>query len=163
MTESDRLAGRNGEIWRKHVRGRTEEHLAAEYNLTQQRISQIIAEVRDSIPEQTRAQVVQAELDLLLRLRDEVLELWDAKAVPVTVGKDGDILRDPETQEVVRDHSGRLAGVKMALNISESLRRMVGADSASKVDLMTHGEAEATQRAAQDARQALTDLDGEGQ
>ena len=46
-----RLEGRNGEIWRKHLLGWTQDALAEEYDLSQARISQILSDVRALIPE----------------------------------------------------------------------------------------------------------------
>lgn len=153
-----RLDGRNGRIWREYVRGATQEELGQRYGLSQQRIGQIIRAVRDSIPKETRDQIVQEELDLWRRLRAEVLELWDARGAPVTAGKDGDLVKDPETGEYVRDHSGRLAGVKMALAISESLRRMTGTDAAQRVDVNV-GEQAAAEEAAAEALARLAGPD----
>jgi plasmid maintenance system antidote protein VapI len=159
MAEGDRLSGRNGEIWRKYVRGRkTMEQLAEEYGISHQRVSQIIKAVRDSIPQETRDQLVREEVELWRTLQGEVLELWDAKGAPITAGKDGNLVKDPETGEYVRDHSGRLAGVKMALAISESLRRMLGTDAAQKVDVNV-GEQAAAEEAAAEALSRLAGPD----
>lgn len=62
MAEPERLEGRNGAIWRLYLEGHTQESLAERYEVSQQRISQIISEVRESIPEVNR--VAAALLDL---------------------------------------------------------------------------------------------------
>lgn len=145
---TSRLTARDWEIWKKWTQGKPQVALSAEYQISQQRVSQIVRTVRDSIPQETRDELVRRELDLWNALRAEVLEeIYGAKPAPVTAGKDGDLVRDPETQEIVRDHGGRLAGLKMALNISESLRRMLGADAAQKVDVNVGEEAAALEAA----------------
>jgi hypothetical protein len=50
----DRLDGRDGEVWRAYVGGATQERIAAEHGITQQRVSQVLAEVRATIPDGTR-------------------------------------------------------------------------------------------------------------
>lgn len=62
MAEPERLEGRNGMIWRLYLEGHTQESLAERFDVSQQRISQIIEQVRESIPEVNR--VAAALLDL---------------------------------------------------------------------------------------------------
>lgn len=50
----DRLDERDHEIWQRYVAGWTQARLAAEYSVSQQRISQVLAEVRESIPDDGR-------------------------------------------------------------------------------------------------------------
>lgn len=150
-----RLTERDWSIWRKWTRGKSQTDLAREYGIGQQRVSQIVQRVRESIPQETRDDLVRRELAMWNDLRAEILEeIYGAAPTPVTAGKDGAPVVDPETGRFVRDHSGRLAGAKMALNISESLRRMVGADAAQKVDVNL-GEEAATQEGAAEARAFL--------
>lgn len=151
----ERLAGRNGLIWAHYVRGTTQEALAERFGLSQQRVSQIIEDVRTSIPQIIREQVIQAELDLLMGLRAEILEIWDAEPAPL-MGRDGEVVCNPESGEIVRDHSGRLAAAKMAVNVSESLRRMLGLDAAQKVDVGL-GEQHAAEEAAVEALRRLAE------
>lgn len=147
----ERLIGRNGEIWKKYCRGMTQEALAIEYKLTRPRISQIIKEVRNDIPIEERENLIKQEMDLLRDLRAEVLQLWDEKAAPMFVGKDGTPAKDPETGKLVRDHSGRLAALARADSITARLHRLAGLDAPQKLDLSLAGEEEAAKRAAGEA------------
>lgn len=135
--EIPRLEGRNGAVWRRHViDGLTQEAVAQEFGLSQTRVSQIVAQVRASIPEADRAELVTDSLELLRELQTTALEVMRLAAAPVTVGKDGDLLRDPENgMALVRDHSGRLNALKAALAVNESVRRLLGADAAKGLDL----------------------------
>lgn len=155
MAESPRLMGRNGAIWREYVRGATQEALAEKYDLSQQHVGEIIKTVSDSIPERERRDLIKEEVDLFRELRDRVLaEVWDAKAAPVTAGKDGDIVHDPESGGIVRDHTGRLAGLDRAIKISERMHKLLGLEAAMKLDVGP-GEEEAAKRAAAEAMSHL--------
>lgn len=150
--KNSRLEGRNGRIWRDYCRGATMQKLADRYDLTVQRISQIVNEVRDNLGEEVRNEVIQTEAEMLRELRDQVLsEIFDAMAAPVTAGKDGNIVLDPETGEVVRDHGGRLAGLNAANNLTMRLHRLLGIDAPAKLDLNLSGEEEKAKQAGAEA------------
>jgi hypothetical protein len=147
-----RLEGRNGRIWRDYCRGANMATLAERYDLSIGRISQICAEVRDGLGEEVRNEVIAQEAELLRTLRDEVLaEVYDAMPAPVTAGKDGDIVKDPETGETVRDHAGRLAGLAAANNLTMRLHRLLGIDAPAKLDLNMNGEEERAKQAGAEA------------
>lgn len=147
-----RLEGRNGQIWVEYCNGRTQEFLAEKYSLSQARISQIISEVRDSLGEEIRNETIATEAELLRRLRAEVLaDVYGANPAPVTAGKDGEIVKDPETGEVVRDHAGRLAGLNAANTLTMRLHRLLGIDAPAKLDLNLSGEEERAKQAGAEA------------
>lgn len=151
MAESPRLMGRNGEIWRAYCRGATQADLADKHALSQQHIGEIIDKVADSIPERDRRRLIAEEVDFFRALRVQVLEeVWGAKPAPVTAGKDGDIVRDPEDGSIVRDHAGRLAGLDRAVKLSERMHKLLGLEAAMKLDVGV-GEEEAAKRAAAEA------------
>lgn len=52
--DGPRLDERDHEIWQRYVGGWTQARLAAEYGVSQQRVSQVLAEVRDSIRDTAR-------------------------------------------------------------------------------------------------------------
>jgi hypothetical protein len=130
---ADRLSGRNGDIWRDYIRGATQEALAEKYKLSRTRISQIITQVRDAIPERTRTELIQREVEFLDRLSAEVMELWDMRPVPVTAGKYGDVVRDPETGSPVWDHGGRLRALETALGVRKRMADLLGLNAPAKV------------------------------
>lgn len=154
--ELDRLEHRNGVIWRDYCAGRTQESLAAEHSISQARVSQIIRQVRDSIPEETREEEVQRSLEMLRELRAGALEVWHMRAAPVTAGKDGFVLLDPEDQAVVRDHTGRLRALETALKVDQMIANRLGLDAAQKLDMHVEaGERVAAEALALEARQRL--------
>jgi hypothetical protein len=150
--EDVRLAGRNGSIWRDYCAGRTQEALAAEYGLSQARVSQIIRQVRDGIPEEDRELEVQRSLEMLRELRSGALEVWRMVAAPVTAGKDGDLVLDPESGEYVRDHGGRIRALEAALKVDQRIAQLLGLDAATKLDMnVSQGEVRAAEKLAQEA------------
>lgn len=60
-----RLDGRNGEIWRQYLMGRTQEAIADEYGIGQQRVSEVLAAVRESIGTADLADVARVDLERL--------------------------------------------------------------------------------------------------
>jgi hypothetical protein len=138
-----RLEGRNGAIWRAYCRGATQEALAEEHGISQPRVSQIIAEVRDSIPMEEREGLLKREIDLLNDLRRDVLSLWDADAP--------NLVSNGRVIDGVKDHSGRLAALSAAERLTARLHKITGIEAAQKVDLSMQGEEEAARKAAADA------------
>jgi hypothetical protein len=67
--DGPRLDGRDGEVWRAYLYGHTQEQIAADYEISQSRVSRIISEIRESIPQtsKTDAALIDLErLDLML-------------------------------------------------------------------------------------------------
>lgn len=150
--EDIRLAGRNGVIWRDYCAGVTQEELARREGLSQSRVSQIIAQVRDSIPEEDRELEVQRSLEMLRELRAGALEVYRMRAAPVTAGKDGDLVVDPEDGTYVRDHTGRLRALETALKVDARIAALLGLDAAQKLDMnVSAGEVRAAEKLAADA------------
>ncbi|WP_165985907.1 hypothetical protein [Streptomyces sp. YIM 98790] len=84
QAENERLTARNGAIWQAYLAGRTQESIAAEHGLAQQRVSDIIARVRQSIPEEDLAEVRRVDVERL----DAML----AGAFPLAVTGDKDTI-----------------------------------------------------------------------
>lgn len=82
--DGPRLEGRAGVIWAAYVGGATQEAIAAEHGVSQQRVSQVLAEVRESIGEGPRmdaALLAQERADALLAAVWPAAMAGDAKAV----------------------------------------------------------------------------------
>lgn len=143
------MEGRNGDVWRLFCRGKTQEAIAEQFGISQQRVSQIVNAVRESIGPVERADIVKQETDLLDALRDEVLELFDAKPSPL-ISANGRIVTTDEGKQI-EDHSGRLAALAAFDRLTARKHRLLGLDAPAKLDLSLQGEEEATRRAAADA------------
>jgi Mor transcription activator family len=160
MVERANMVGRNGAIWREYCRGATQEALAEKYDLSNQRISQIIAEVRDSIPQLTRQELIQQEIDFLNDTRNSIMQdVYDSNPAPVTI-REGDgwrYLKDPVTDEYVVDHTARLTAARVGLDYSKFMADVLGLKAATRIDLGPSEEAAAVQQAAD----AVAHLHGE--
>ena len=148
MAESARLSKRNGDIWRWFCRGMSQPELAEHFGISQQRVSQIINDVRDSIPLPAREDLLKEETDFLRGMRVELLHVFDRDPMPVTAGADGHIVEGAE------DHSGRLAAASLIERYTKQLHRITGIEASQKIDLNT-GEEAAAQKAAAEAASYL--------
>src|SRR5688500_11698774 len=129
MAGPERLHGRDGAIWRSYLLGRTQEAIAAEHNITQQRVSQILAEVRASIPEDARTDAALVDLERLDLLLGGVLpaavagDVQATRAALAVLERRAKMLRlDLETPVPVSVEGGlALGGVRGANNLGGGL------------------------------------------
>lgn len=156
---SRRLEGRDGEIvydW--SVRGMSQPAIAEKHGLTQARISQILSAAR----KETNSITVEEERTALRQrinaYRATLADLVDMNGAPVTAGKDGAIVRDPEDDSVVRDYGTRVAALGQMVRLDERLAKLMGLDEPAKVktDVTVTGAVEA---ASSLAAEAGADLD----
>jgi hypothetical protein len=156
-----RLDGRNGEIWRQHVSGVTQEALAEKYEISHQRVSQIIAQVRESIPPEDKDKVRQEHLELLRGLRVELTKLVDAGPIPAYSNGRPIVL---ENGAVAQDHSGRLAAMDRLQRMLERESKLLGIDAPTKLDAtMTLSESDAAKALAAEAAERLARFSGDGE
>lgn len=73
MREDPRLHGRDGEIWRAYLHGHTQERIAADQGISQQRVSQIITEIREAIPQTSKTDAALLDLERLNALLTGVM------------------------------------------------------------------------------------------
>ena len=161
--ESARLMGRNGDIWREYCQGATQEELALKYGKAQSVISDAIRHVRDSIPQVERQDLIKEMVDYFRSLRVTVMEIAAMPAPPVTAGKDGDLVLDPDTGKHVRDYSTRINAIRTAVTIADREIDILGLKGEQKVRI-SEGEEQASQKLAADALSHLhggTENEGE--
>jgi hypothetical protein len=165
MTESERtpdpdglerFSERDAQIWTDRTRySMSTLAIARKHGISQQRVSQILAAIRESIPVDVREQAVM-EADAAYReLIADAMRIMDMLPPPVTAGKDGKILIDPVTKEVVRDHAGRLRAIETVARLLEHRRRLFGLDAPTKLDVHTNTEQGAADKAAKEAAARL--------
>ena len=127
--------GRNGEIYRAvMIYRRTQQDVAEEFGITQQRVSAIVQQVRDAMPEDERDEMRRATLELYDEITRRVLEVADLVPAPLVAGKDGLPVQDPVTGEFVRDYSARLKALELALKPAAERRKLMGLDAAEKLE-----------------------------
>lgn len=95
-----------------------------------------------------RADLIKREMDFLDQLRQETVKLIHHAGAPVTAGKDGMVVHDPDTGVVVRDYSLRLNAIREARALNDRLSKVLGLDSAVKVSVDTSAQAAAEEAAA---------------
>jgi len=130
-----RLANRRAAEWADYCKGMTQAALSKKYKVTQTVISEDLRIYRESIPAQDKDQLRAQHLDLLAHLTGVAMELVEGRPVPVTAGKDGDIVLDPETGKPVWDHSGRLAAYDRVLKAQDAVRKLVGLDAPTQTEI----------------------------
>lgn len=139
MERHPELSDRDEQIIRAYVvRRRTLAEVGQEFDLSVTRVHQIIQNYRASLKpidhEQIRREMLEVYFDTLRRAGE--LDLLEG--APVTSGKDGEVVRDPESGAVVRDYSGRLAAHQVRMRATEHIRKMLGLDAAEKVETTQH-------------------------
>jgi hypothetical protein len=153
---SERLESRDWDWWELWISGRPQARIAEDAGVDQSTVSRALDRIRALIPEEDREDMVKRSLAMLTDLQAGALEIWRGTAAPLTAGKDGDYVLDPETGVHVRDHSGRLQALQAALKVNESVRRLLGLDAATKLDMaVSQGEVQAAEKVAQDAAARL--------
>lgn len=118
-----------------YVRGRSVRVIAAEYNMTIAAVQAELKQVTRAIPQEALDEVRRKHLEELAMMTRGMWTLFDKKGAPVTAGKDGDVVYDPETDEIVRDYALRLAATDKILKIQERASKLLGLDQATKVDV----------------------------
>lgn len=126
---------RNAEIMRMVAQGRTRRAIAENFGIATGTLGEIILRerARNLVDKQDE---ITTQVEILDELIEAAVEVTRLRAAPVTAGKDGDILRDPEDNEVVRDHGGRLAGMATVKALLERKAKLLGLDSATKTEVL---------------------------
>ena len=155
---SRKLEERNGAVWADHISGMSQQAIADKYSISQQRVSQIIRAVEESIEDPDKPKFVRREIDFLDAIRLRMIEEIDAELPPAF--QKGEILQyvDPDTGTIVtvRDQSVRMAAVDRALKSHQLLSPLLGLAAPSDHNVNITGDAaEAAKKAAADAAQYL--------
>ena len=129
-----RLRGRNGDIWKAHIRGTTQEAIAEKHGISQARVSQVISEVRAAITPETIEDVNRATLDLLQTLTETHMGIVEAGPQP-KVSAAGKLVYDPATGEAVPDWSQVMQASTNVVRFTERVAKILGSDAAAKQDV----------------------------
>lgn len=130
------LSEREGEVYRLTVVNRlTQREIAERMGVSQPRVSQILADARAKLPPVDLAAVRQEALELHLDVIRRAYLLAEMNGAPVTAGKDGGVVYDPEDNSIVRDYTLRMNALALALKADEQRRKLLGADAATKTEV----------------------------
>lgn len=159
MANTPRLEGRTGQIWKMTVMGKTQEAIAEHFGIDQSRVSQIIAEVRASIPPLDKEALIQREVEFLETIRERAQELAEMD-LPPAFSQKGEMLVDRQGNPVL-DAAGRVSALKLHLDIQARLAKMVGLEAPTKVDTTVNDITQ--QAAAKAAAEAMARLHAAGE
>lgn len=135
------LTEREAEIYRLTVVNRLSQREIAKLFtergelISQPRVSQILADARRKLPPPDLSAIRDEALELHLDVIRRAYALAEMDGAPVTAGKDGDIVLDPETGKPVRDYAARMAALGLALKADVERRKLLGLDAASKTEV----------------------------
>ena len=130
------LSEREAEVYRLTVVNRlTQREIADRIGVHQTTVGKILADARAKLPPIDLAAIRQEALELHLDVIRRAYLLAEMNGAPVTAGKDGGIVFDPENDSIVRDYSGRMAALALALKADEQRRKLLGADAATKTEV----------------------------
>lgn len=130
--QDDRLAGRNGDIWRAYITGRNQEWIGQHFGISQQRVSQILTAVRDALPDDERDEWRLIAIQTLWEVHADLVDLVRAP-LPPAFSQRGEILRN-EDEAVVHDAANRLAAVGQLLRLQERMGRTLGTDAPERFE-----------------------------
>ena len=156
MPTPERLEGRNGKIYRAYLLGSTQEAIAERHGITQERVGQIIREVRAGIPETDLAAAKAKHLDVMDLLADTMAELMEAPLPPAY--SNGRPIYD-EDGTMVRDFGPRMAAADRLVKINERVAKVLGLDAPVKADVTVSEQESQSAEAA--AAAAITRLMGD--
>lgn len=135
VTQGERLAERDHEMWALHVRGWTQHQIAERYGISQPSVSARLALIRKELPRPTKDEVRDKHMAMMDLLRAKLVALVERQAPPVFVGKDGDAARDPRTGEIVEDHAAMINATDRLLKIMEREAKQLGIDEPTRTSV----------------------------
>lgn len=125
---------RDAKIYRLRVVNRlTCSEIGERYNLSRQRVSQIVQAYAAALPPIDAEAMRRRSLELHETAQRMAMELAEREGAPVFVGKDGALAYD-ENGNVVRDYSLRLSALETMRKADVEIRKLHGLDAATKIE-----------------------------
>lgn len=118
-------AERDAEILRLRRQGLTMQDIADRFDLSQPRISQIVKAALAALPATTAEEIRAQELEYLDQLRAEVAEVIKRRHAVLYQGVDTGF----------EDDGPLLQAIAQGVRVSESIRKLTGADAPARTDL----------------------------
>lgn len=156
--ENERLKGRNGQIWHLHLSGWTQERIGAKFGITHARVSQILKQIRASIPEATRQDMITTEVERLDYVLHKCWEVMERTHVVVSsngrvaheiteyaLDENGDILINehghpvPKKMRKVVDDGPTLQAANAIMAAGRERRRLLGLDAPTNAKVEHEG------------------------
>lgn len=114
--------------------GMTQTAIGERYGISQPAVSQILTRFKIARGPIDKAAEIERMADLLDEMTAHAMEVARQRPAPLVAGKDATYVTDPETGQVVYDHGGRLAALASARATLERKAKLLGLDSATKVE-----------------------------
>jgi len=151
-----RLDGRNGSVWHAYVfMGRTQEDIADQFGISQQRVGQIVKQVQAEMPAEALDDVKRHHLESLRMVHGMLADIAVAELPPAY--SNGRPIVD-EDGVIVRDAGPRMAALDRIIKVEDRLAKLLGLDAPVKADVTVNEQA---RQVAQDAAaQAVVRLHG---
>jgi hypothetical protein len=132
---------RNAEIIRLYfTQGWSQQRVADHFGLARETVKDIIASWRAKQGPVDKQEEIERAASLLDEMIVMAMELAAMEGAPVTAGKDGLVVVDPEQKNpeggpmYVRDYSGRISAINTIKGLLERKAKLLGLDSATKVE-----------------------------
>lgn len=117
-----------------YVRAMRQVDIADKYGVSQPYVSKTLVRLRvEGKVDYDRMRL--QSMATLADIQARQLEISRMLAAPVTAGKDGQVVYDPETGQVVRDYGGVLKALADAANTDDKMARRFGLDAATKAEV----------------------------
>lgn len=106
--KTERLEGRTGQVWQLYIDGHTQQAIAERFGISQSNVSNILAEVRASIPSRSREEIVRERVEQLSKFRVVLAEAAN---------------------------SGDPQAIQLALKVQEREAKLLGLDNPVKTEV----------------------------
>jgi hypothetical protein len=130
-----KLAERRAEEWELYCQGWTQPQIAAKFEIDQSTVSDDLRLYREAFPPESREQRIAAHQAGLAWATRRLRELAEKPAPPVTAGALGQLVRDPLTDEVVRDYGLQRQAALDLVRLQEREAKLLGLNAADKVEV----------------------------
>lgn len=130
--------------YEKSCMGWPQPRIAEHLGVSQQQVSYDLKAYRKSLTPLDREEMRREHHERAQMMRIKLEELITLAGAPVTAGKDGTVVYDPESGEVVRDYAGQVAAIRELRAWDERTAKLADLDekinrTESAVDVTVHG------------------------
>jgi transposase len=137
------LVNRNHEIWLAYANGMSVPDIAARFDLGETRVYEVIHQVAETIPDETRGQVAKMRRSSIDMMRERVAEIMSQPPKKMYAPNGREL---PEL-----DFSEILAAVDRGIKLDERLARLTGTDMPARTQVdFAYAEQAASERQAAD-------------
>lgn len=138
--ELERLAARRARMFTMWCEGMTQQAIGEHFGLHHSTVCTDLQIHRESLSAVDLETIRQDHIHQLQLLRASMYELTKLRGAPITAGKDGVVVKDPDDGAIVREYSGRINATRELRFLLERESKLLGLDAVSKTQLEHSGE-----------------------